>query len=591
MLPVEQFMRDYFRHTGAVSRAVGRMSGVALSRSKWSQWATVVFGRRAHPGLRVGPGGIMATRAGLRGLRGDLAGVMRLARLSGAYDQPVTPATWEALAREAHALPETPSPEAAGELMRLLENPTRLASTLQALHEAGILERFVPELGSTRGLLQFNQYHKYTVDEHCLRAVEAATEFAHDSGVLGRAYREIKRKGLLHLALLLHDLGKCRLEDHREAGRQIAAATARRLHLGAEQTELLKFLVHKHMLMNHLAFRRDTTDQHLVVRFAVEVGSAEVLRMLFVLTAADLAAVGPGVWDGWKAQVLSDFYHRAMLCLSADNPETVIEEQVARRREEVAECLGEEKDDPFLRRQLDALPAGYLIATPPQSVADDLRLLKGLRPDQVRMQTRFDRDTQSLVFVLAASEQLTPGIFHKTTGALSASGLEIRSAAIHTLADGMVLDRFWLRDPDSAGPSPRWRCEAIERAVVEALTQQATGPPRFRRIWEPRARSRVFAPSVRTRVRCDNHSSADYTILDVFAIDRPGLLYAIARELFELGLEVWRAKIGTFLDQVVDVFYVTDRRQHKIEDDKRLETICARLLEVAGRETEHPRPP
>ncbi len=582
MLPVEQFMRDYFCHTGAVSRAVGRLSEAALSRPRWSRWLTVAFGHRAHPGLRVGPGGIVATRAGLRRLRGDLAAVVRLLRLAAAYGQPIAPATWEAVCREAPALPAEPSAEAARELLALLESPARLGPTLQSLHEAVILERFVPEFACARGLLQFNQYHKYTVDEHCLRAVESATEFAGDPGLLGRTYREIGRKGLLHLALLLHDLGKCRLEDHREVGRQIAVQAAQRLALPARDAKLLEFLVHKHMLMNHLAFRRDTSDQQLVVRFAVEVGSPEVLRMLLVLTAADLAAVGPGVWDAWKAQVLGDLYHRTMLCLAADSPETVLEQQTAQRRKAVGACLGEQKDEPFFRRQLEALPAGYLSGAPPERVAADLRLLSGLAPGEVRTETCFDAETQSLEFTLATSEQLTEGIFHKTTGALSACGLEIRSASIHTLADRLVLDRFWLRDPDSVGAPPAWRCGDVEQAVVEALTRPTAGPPRFRRVWQAGARGRVFAPTVQTRVQFDNRSSARYTILDVFAIDRPGLLYAVARELFELGLEVGRAKIGTFLDQVVDVFYVTDRQQRKIEDEDRLEAICGRLLEVAS---------
>lgn len=581
MLPVEQFMRDYFRHTGAVSRAVGRLSEAALSRPRWSQWFSAAFGHRAYPGLRVGPGGIVATRAGLRRLRGDLAAVVRLLRLAAANGQPLAAASWEAVCRQAATLPAEPAPEAAREFLALLDNPARLGPTLQALHEAAILERFVPEFACARGLLQFNQYHKYTVDEHCLRAVEAATQFAGDPGVLGRAYREVGRKGLLHLALLLHDLGKCRLEDHREVGRQIAVHTAQRLALPLRDAKLLEFLVHKHMLMNHLAFRRDTSDEQLVVRFAVEVGSPEVLRMLLVLTAADLAAVGPGVWDAWKAQILADFYHRTMLCLAADSPETVLEQQVAQRRRAVAACLGGAEDDPFFCAQLAALPASYLSSAPPERVAADLRLLKRLGPRDVHTETCFDSQTQTLAFTLATSEQLTEGIFHKTTGALSACGLEIRSASIYTLAEGMVLDRFWLRDPDSIGLPPAWRCREVERAVVAALTQPAAGPPRFRRVWQPAARRRVFAPTVQTRVQFDNHSSARWTILDVFAIDRPGLLYAIARALFELGVEVWRAKIGTFLDQVVDVFYVTDRQQRKIEDEERLEAICGRLLEVA----------
>ena len=158
----------------------------------------------------------------------------------------------------------------------------------------GVLEKIDPRVHHARCLLQFNEYHKYTVDEHCLRAVERATEFAADRGSVGRNLSRHQAEAALHLALLIHDLGKGYPEDHSEVGLRIAENTARRLRLPPREAETLKFLVHKHLLMSHLAFRRDTSDDQLIVRFAVDVGSPEVLRMLLLFTLADLAAVGPG---------------------------------------------------------------------------------------------------------------------------------------------------------------------------------------------------------------------------------------------------------------------------------------------------------
>ena len=259
LLPVEQFMRDYFRHTAAISDVATRFVAKAQSRDRVTRLVTVLFGHRVENGVRVGPAGIVVTRRGLESLRGDLAAIMRLVDLANLYDKPIAATTWEAIRRDAYRLPNTtPSPDACRHFLSLLGHPARLGALLRNLHDARILELFIPEFHHARGLLQFNQYHKYTVDEHCLRAVEFATERWSDAGPLGRVYRPMPQKHLLHLALLIHDLGKGRLEDHREVGLNIAADVAQRLRLPDHEAETLKFLVHKHMLLNHLAFRRDT---------------------------------------------------------------------------------------------------------------------------------------------------------------------------------------------------------------------------------------------------------------------------------------------------------------------------------------------
>jgi len=581
LLPVEQFMRDYFLHTSAVSHIATRFAAKAQSRDRLARLSTALFGHRVEAGIRVGPAGVMATRHGLHLLRGDLTAVIRLADLANLYDKPIAAATWEAIRREAVRLPDAvPSPPACRHFLSLLRHPARLGPLLRDLHDAGVLERFIPEFAHARGLLQFNQYHKYTVDEHCLRAVEFATELWSDPGPLGRVYRPLKQKHLLHLALLIHDLGKGRLEDHREVGVRIAIDVARRLGMPDHEAEALKFLVHKHMLMNHLAFRRDTADEQLAVQFAVQVGSPEMLQILYVLTAADLGAVGPDVWDGWKTEVVTDLYHRTMQHLAGESPETTIDNLLQDRRLAVRARLGPEKDAAWFAEHLLALPAAYLNATPPQQAAADLHQLHGLDSRGVSVAAQYLADTVTVQFSVAASEQIVPGIFHRLTGALSSHGLEIRTAQIHTLPDGLVLDRFLVRDPDYAGQPPPERLEQIERSLEQSLLSPSDRPPAFRRTWRIGGERLVPVPGVPTRVNVDNSTSHRFTIIDIFTHDRTGLLYAITRTLFELGLSVGRAKIGTFLDQVVDVFYVTDAQNRKIHDERRLEEIRRRLLEV-----------
>jgi [protein-PII] uridylyltransferase len=531
--------------------------------------------------IRVGPAGMIMTRRGLRMLHNDLTAIIRLADLANLYDKPIASSTWEVICREAVQLPQTPpTAEACQHFLSLLNHPARLGEILRNLHDAGILEHFIPEFTRARGLLQFNQYHKYTVDEHCIRAVEFATQLWSDAGPFGRVYRSLTQKHLLHLALLIHDLGKGHLEDHREVGLKIAVSVGQRLGLPPHEIEVLKFLVHKHMLMNHLAFRRDTADEHLAVQFAVQVGSPDLLQMLYILTASDLGAVGPNVWDGWKTEVVTDLYHRTMQHLAGDSPETTILNITEQRLTAIQECLGTTTDPTWFPNHAALLPPAYLNATAPQQAAADLHQLHDLPSNGVSVATQYQPETETVQLTIATSESIIPGIFHRLTGAISSRGLEIRTAQIHTLANGMVLDRFCVHDPDFAGEPPQHRLDEIKRTLSQSLLSPSSEQPSFRRVWNVGGQRPLPMPGVPTRVNIDNKTSEQFTIIDIFTHDRTGLLYAITRMLFELGLSVCRAKIGTFLDQVVDVLYVTDQQNHKIRDEAQLAEVRSRLLDV-----------
>ena len=584
LLPVEKFMRDHFRHTNRVSHVATRFFTRAQFRRRLGRLTTALLGHRVGDGFYVGPTYITANASGRRRLEGDLTAIMQMVDLANRYDKPIDPEAWELIRLHADRLDETIPPQAVAHFMSLLEHPGRLGSLLRLMHEARLLERFIPAFAHARGLLQFNQYHKYTVDEHSFRAVDRATDFLAEEGPLGDVYRGIRRKGVLHLALLLHDLGKGYPDDHCDVGRTIARQTAKRLGLDGEETSSLELLVFKHLLMNHLALRRDTHDEQVTVRLAIEVGSAELLGMLFVMTASDLAAVGPGVWDRWKADVLTDLYRRCLAQLAGESFPVNLQEQLEKKREVVRKLL-EDKRNQFrpeerLDERLASLPAGYLSSTSPQQIAGQLETLERLAHDEVDVNASYQPETRTILATVAAHEDITPGIFHKLTGALSSRGLEILSAEIITLPGGLVLDRFQVVDPDYAGCPPAGRFDEIRRSLEASLGSVGQRPPTFRRTWQVGATREPKARVAQTQVRVDNGTSEDCTILDIFAADRPGLLYGIARTLFELGLSVKRAKIGTMLDQVLDVFYVTDQEGRKIEDRFRHQEIRGRLLKV-----------
>ncbi len=415
------------------------------------------------------------------------------------------------------------------------------------------------------------------MDEHCLRTLESATSFARDDGPLGEVYGAIQNKHVLHLAVLLHDLGKGYTEDHSEVGRRIAAETAERLGLPTHEREQLQFLVHKHLLMTHLALWRDINDEQVVLQLVLEVGSPDVLRMLYILSAADLASVGPGVLNDWKVQLLTQLFQRTMERLSSEDPLRSSREELVRCRRMVTAQLKSEPDQAWYADQVAALPPAYLRGTPPETIAATLQQAHGLATGEALAWGEVCGDHGFLEFVVCTYESICTGIFHKLTGALTGAGLEILSAQINTLAHGLVLDRFHVVDAEYASRPTAERIDQIADGLVAAL-RTGDGVPRFRQRWQANRPTASTLSPLPVRVVYDNTTSHDATILQIFAPNRTGLLYAIARKLHDQGLSVTTAKIGTQLDQVVDVFYVTDSAGAKIESATRLEEICSQLL-------------
>ena len=576
ILAVEQFMSEYFEQTREVRDVVAHFMASYRPRNPLLAVLEPLLSHSMERDYRVGPVHIGATRRSRDKLSGDLVEVLRLMDLANMSGKRISHRTWVTIRETMADRDEVEvTPDAAQRFVSLLSQTARLGNLLRRLHELRVLEKIVPGMGQARSLLQFNQYHKYTVDEHCIRTVERAAEFRHREDTLGRAYRKIIRKDLLHLAALLHDLGKGRQEDHSEVGRRLAVETAERLNLSEESQHTLEFLVHRHLLMSDEAFQRAGTEEE-VVRFAVEVRSPEWLRMLFVLTCADLAAVGPGVLNDWKIDVLSNLYRRARDYLTGGAPEEEQAARLRRRRDEIFSAVpaGDERD--WFVSQVELLPPAYLYRGEPARIVEELARLRQLPASGVASWGRYLDESGVVEYSVGASESRVSDVFHKLTGALTTEGLEILSAEIHTLADGLVLDRFYVRDFDFAGEPPPERFGAVCSRLETALTSDA--PPAFRRTWSGDAPSSTdMAGGPTTRITFDNDSSETYTIVRVFTRNHRGLLYGIGRALWEAGLSVAIARIGTYGEQVVDVFYVTDQRGRKITHGDEQLTVHARV--------------
>jgi len=585
ILPVERFMQEYFQHTSDVRNIAAHFIANARTQGGLVRSFAPLLSHQVEGDFRVGPVHIGATRRGMQKLRGNLVEVLRLMDLANLYSKRIDPPTWKSIRHTMLAAEKIDvSPEASRRFLSLISQPGQLGTLLRRLHELRVLEKIIPGFSHARCLLQFNEYHKYTVDEHSIRAVEAAASFLTHPGLIGDVYRSIDDKRILHLALLVHDLGKGYPEDHSEVGERMAADVAQRLTLTLHDTESLKFLVRQHLVMAHLAFRRDTSDESVVVRFAVDVGSPDLLKMLFVLTCADLASVGPKVLNHWKLEVLSELYGRTMRHLAGELATQHPTARVEGRREKLHSLLDQSDNASWLHLQIDCLPASFLDAREPEEIIEQLSRMREMKVGEALAWGNYLDDRKVVEFSIGTDEHVVEGIFHRLTGVLSSHGLEILAAEIFTLDSGLVMDRFFVHDPTFAESPPAQRIEEIAGALCGSLTSPSEEPPVFRRLWHDRQKQHAATfTQLPTRVRFDNRTSDQYTIIDVFAHDRLGLLYIITRQLYQLGVSVSVAKIGTYLDQVVDVFYATDSEGQKIKDEKRLAVIRQSILEAIGR--------
>ena len=575
--PAVQFMQQYFHHTSNVAKIVKRFVTLQRPRSLLSYWFQLLMRHKANKVFLVGLDEIDVQPGYRTTLCGSLEQVLKLYELASLYRVGIAPVLAELIGLATPKMSNLCSAEEARLTRSIFERGGALGPILRSMYETGVLELAIPEFRRTRCLLQFNQYHHYTVDEHTLRAVEAVTSFEHDTGTLGEAYRAVHHKAVLHLAMLLHDVGKGGVEDHSELGRDIAGDVAERLGLTSHQREILMFLVHKHLVMPDLALRRNIADPEVYLPFSRDVGSPEVLRMLYVLSAADMIAVGPETWTTWKGGLMSDLYRRVLEVLSGESIHLHEEELLRRKLDAVQLELAPavqagEFTAPWIAATFGTLPRQYVVDTPPGELVAVLRLIRDLRDDTVHVRSAYHAETRSVEYRVVARDRIGSGCFSKMAGTLAAKRLDILSAQIATSTEGVILDSFHVTDHDYHGPVPASRMAEVGAAIQGVLLGRNT----VAELFVTNTRYQTAEPTIMkmpTRVVIDNDSSDKCSVIDVFANDRTGLLYVITKTLLDLELSVSVAKIATHLDQVLDVFYVTDSNGKKIQEGERLAAI------------------
>ncbi len=584
---VERFMQYFFLQ----AKRVGHLTGLFLAQLDEQ------FARRQPRGLLAG------FRARRRMLKGyvvyggrisvpaddwflqDPARLIEIFVLADANGLELHPDAMRLAVRDARAIDALRHDARANALfMELLTSRNQPEQALRWLNEAGVFGRFVPEFGRVNAQMQFDMYHHYTVDEHTIRAIGLMAriekgELKGDHPLATGLVDKIANRRALYVSVLLHDIAKGRRGDHSVLGAEVAMKLGPRLGLSKAETELVSWLVRQHLLMSAVAFKRDLADWKTISDFVGQVQSVERLRLLSMLTIVDIRAVGPGVWNSWKRQLLHELYDAAEERLRLGHVQHGRLERIAAKQAQVGERLG--KRAALVGKYARQFNDAYWIAEPDDIVAKNLAQLDGAKGKPLDVHTEYYAARgATLVTVIAADH---PGLFYRIAGGIHLAGGNIIDARIHTTRDGTAVDNFLVQDPLGRPFSEENQLARIESMIADALANRVKLVPRLAA--RPLARPRADAFAVEPRVEFDNAASNRFTVVEVNARDRPALLNRLARALFEAKLMVHSAHIATYGERAADTFYVTDLLGEKVDAPQRLKTVEKKLLEAAGEET------
>ena len=587
---VERFMKHYF----LTAKHVGDLTGIfcagleerqatrapVLSRMM-ARFRTAPSPKKLSDDFIVDNNRINIARADV--FQRDPINLIRLFRLGQQHNLEFHPAAMRAATRSLKLIDKTAreNAEANRLFLEILTAPDAAEIVLRRMNEAGVLGAFVHAFGRIVAMMQFNMYHYYTVDEHLIRCIGALNEIARgDNPEVALGSELIKtiqpqHRPVLALALFLHDIAKGRIEDHSIAGARVARRLGPRLGLNAADTELVAWLVEVHLVMSTLAQSRDLSDRKTIENFAAVVQSLERLKLLTILTTADIRSVGPGVWNGWKAQLIRTLYYETEPVLTGGFSEVNRAQRVARAQAEFRAELSDWPTaalDAYIERHY---PAYWLKVDLPHKL-EHARFVRASEEAGKKLATRVGFDSGRSVTELTIFAPDHPWLLSVIAGACALAGANIVDAQIYTTTDGLALDtiavsREFERDEDEARRAAR-----ISDAVEKAVRGELKLPEIVAKRAPPKGRLKAFA--IEPEVTVNNQWSNRYTVVEVTGLDRPGLLYELTTTLSKLNLNIASAHVATFGERVVDVFYVTDLTGAQITTPTRQAAIKRPLL-------------
>jgi [protein-PII] uridylyltransferase len=512
----------------------------------------------------------------------DPVNIVRIFHAADRYDLTLHPDAMQLLSRSLGLIDARlrDDQEANRLFVEVLSSRHQPEAVLRLMNEAGVLGRFVPEFGKIVSMMQFNMYHHYTVDEHLIRSIGVLSEI--ERGDLAEAHPLanqlmplIQDRVALYVALFLHDIAKGRPEDHSEAGMRVARKLCPRFGLDAAQTELVAWLVQHHLSMSINAQSRDLADRKTILDFAAIVQNLERLRMLLILTVADIKAVGPGVWNGWKGQLLRTLYHETEPVLTGGHGLVSRDRRVDEARQQLADALTDwpaKARAAYLKRHY---PAYWLRVDLPHKLdhAEMIRQADKAGETFATAVEVHDFEAYTEITVFAPDH---PRLLSVIAGACTIAGANIIDAQIFTTVDGRALDSILIRREFDTEEDETRRARRVSELIEQALAGAMRLPETVAGKGQRKTRLKAF--SLEPSLLIDNTLSNQFTVIEASGLDRPGLLYDLTRAISDLNLNIASAHIVTFGERAVDVFYVTDLTGHKITSASRETAVRRRLL-------------
>ena len=583
VLAVEDFMRDYYRHAARVEHFASTLTSRCVWRDEGAAKILGYFVRRqVDEGCFVLKGELIIPDESV--IEKNPAILMKIFEQAQKHGASLNIRVKWLIRRSLYLVNDKfrRNREVNQSFMNILRSEKGLADTLRLMHHLEFLNEFIPEFEHIYCKVQHDLYHIYTVDIHTLFAVEQIEkilngELAQKLPLPCEVAKQIGKRELLILSVMFHDIGKGEGGGHADKGADMVPTIARRMGLAKEDSERLEFLVRQHLVFAHISQRRDLTDERMITQFARQMGTSENLKMLYLLTIADVRAVGSDVWTTWKAMLFNELYEKAFNILERGDFRLEASSERARSiRRKVREMVEYDIPDTIAREELRTLPTRYLLSAPLQIIADHLRLLVQVNDKDLVMQVQHEPDNGFSNFTICTYD--THGLFSKITGVMAANGINILGAQIFTAKNGKILDILQVNSAHGiliTDPTRWQKVEADMAAVLHGTTQVSDLVSQRQR---PSLLGAKTARQFPTRVEIDNEVSEEYTVIDIYTHDKVGLLYLITSTLNQLGLYIGVSKISTKVDQVADVFYVRDIFGHKIYAEDKLEEIRTTLI-------------
>jgi len=453
---------------------------------------------------------------------------------------------------------------------------------LRKMNETGFLGKFVPAWRKVVAMMQFNMYHHYTVDEHLIRSI--GTLWGIESGKLTEEHplssdllSDIKDRRILYVALFLHDIAKGRKEDHSIAGARVAKQLCPRFGFNAQETKLISWLVLEHLTMSNVAQGRDISDRKTIHDFAEVVQEVDRMRHLVILTVCDIRAVGPGVWNGWKGQLLRNLYYETELMLNGGFSKVPLKARVENAKAELADTL-EGWSDKDKTRFINLPYPAYFLSTDSETQTRHMVLLKSASENGEELSTAIDTKKFEAITEITVIAPDHPRLLSIIAGACMAAGGNIVDAQIHTTSDGRALDSIFINRAYENDEDEIRRAKRISAMIEEVLSGQTYLPEVLAKEGQARKSSKAF--SITPMVAINNELSDTFTVLEIECLDRPGLLSELTGALADLNLDIGSAHVMTFGEKANDSFYVRDLIGDKITSETRMEKIRDKLIDV-----------